>query len=53
MHELGHFIGLGHSTTSGAVMINGWSTSVPTNPQEDDECAVNDIYTNTTYSVTC
>ncbi|MBM3933181.1 MAG: matrixin family metalloprotease [SAR202 cluster bacterium] len=52
-HELGHFIGLGHSNEEPAVMNESNDGETYYSPQEDDECGVNDRYVNSSYPVTC
>jgi hypothetical protein len=41
-HEMGHGMGLGHSTDSNAVMYNDWPQ--PEKPNSDDESGVRSIY---------
>ena len=52
-HELGHFIGVRHSTESPAVMNLARDREDIYEVYEDDECAVNDRYENSHYPVTC
>ena len=52
-HEMGHFIGVRHSTVSPALMNTARNRTSIYEPQEDDECAVNDRYSHTSYPVTC
>lgn len=48
-HELGHFIGAGHSTESPAVMNENRDTERYYRVYEDDECAINDRYEHEDY----
>jgi hypothetical protein len=43
-HELGHWIGTGHSTVSPSVLNLSRDRDTVYTSQEDDECAVNDLY---------
>ena len=52
-HELGHYIGVRHSTESPAIMRAPVPTSYGATVYEDDECAVNHRYENEDYPVTC
>ncbi len=52
-HELGHFIGAGHSTESPAVMNTDRDKEQRYRVYEDDECAINDRYEHEDYPVTC
>ena len=52
-HELGHFIGAGHSTESPAVMNTDRDKEQRYRVYEDDECAINDRYEHEDYEVTC
>jgi hypothetical protein len=49
-HELGHTIGLGHSSVSPALMISEPNQSVTWNtPRTDDVCGVRSLYPSTTW----
>ena len=52
-HELGHYIGAGHSTESPAVMNTDRDKERRYRVYEDDECAINDRYEHEDYPVTC
>ena len=52
-HELGHYIGAGHSTESPAIMNVPIPLSYSATVYEDDECAINDRYEHEDYEVTC
>ena len=52
-HELGHYIGIRHSSVSPAVMNLGRDRESVYSPQQDDECGVNARYSHSSYSVTC
>ena len=52
-HELGHYIGIGHSTESPSIMNSNRNKEQLYRVYEDDECAVNDRYEHEDYSVTC
>ena len=55
-HELGHYIGVRHSTVTPAVMVMNTSRNRGTvyeTDHADDECAVNDRYENDIWEVDC
>ena len=52
-HELGHYIGAGHSSQTPAIMHIPISSSQTARVYEDDECAINARYEHADYPVTC
>lgn len=52
-HELGHHIGIRHSTVSPAVMNSGRDRETVYLPQVDDVCGVNHRYPSTGWPPTC
>ena len=52
-HELGHYIGVRHSTHAPAIMDIGRNRETTYQVKLDDECAVNDRYDHSSYPVDC
>ena len=52
-HEVGHFIGARHSNVKPAIMNSPLNYPTIYHVEDDDECAVNDLYTHEDYPVDC